>query len=160
MDKIDNQFSDAEWIDKYIVGTLSKREKKWMEERFATEFDLRIRYKERRYLIDGIRYAHLQQKLIHLRELEKELRETDRKIRSLLMDIPFDFTNAIGRATKRILIGSEVYLHKQQDVKTWKPWAVAAVALLAFTLCFVLMKQTPRPPISCLASISSFNKCF
>jgi anti-sigma-K factor RskA len=156
---MNNQFLDIEWIDRYIVGMLSKSERKWIEQRLASEPDLRILYKERQFLIDGIRYANLQQKLIELRELEKELRETERNIRALLMDIPFDITSTIGRATRRLLINSEAYSHKQGDVKLWKPLAIAAVALIAFTLCFTTMKKTPRSSIDCLASISSFNKC-
>jgi hypothetical protein len=150
--------SDLEWIERYILQTLNAEEIEWMKKRMATEPQLRNTYEEYRMQINAIRYAHLKRKLIHLRAIEEELRLTERKIRSLLLDIPFDIANAIGKKTQRLLIGDVA--QQQQEISVWKPWAIAAtVTVLSFSVYFVMMKQ-PVQSIECLASISTLNKCF
>jgi hypothetical protein len=65
--------NDDEWIDRYINGSLSAEEKEWIELRLATEPRFRQFYEERRFLIDGIRYAHLLKNLAELRKQDKKL---------------------------------------------------------------------------------------
>lgn len=76
---MENRLSDMEWIERYLEQTLSAEEKKWMEQRLAEEPGFKTKYQEHKQLIDGIRYAHLHDKLVQLRTLEKTLPDIEKK---------------------------------------------------------------------------------
>jgi tetratricopeptide (TPR) repeat protein len=70
---MENRITDIEWIELYLEQSLSTEEKNWIEQRLAEEPAFKTQYQEHQRLIDGIRYAHLHDKLVQLRTLEKSL---------------------------------------------------------------------------------------
>jgi tetratricopeptide (TPR) repeat protein len=70
---MENRLTDIEWIERYVEESLSTEEKNWMEQRLNEEPTFKTQYQEHKQLINGIRYAHLHDKLIQLRTLEKTL---------------------------------------------------------------------------------------
>jgi hypothetical protein len=106
---MENRLTDMEWIERYLDRSLSTEEQKWMEQRLAEEPVLNTKYKEHKQLIDGIRYAHLHDKLLQLRALEK----TMPPIRS-----------KAGQ-------GAQIMMY-------WKPMAVAATLTILMTGYFIM----------------------
>lgn len=70
---MDNNFHDIEWIERYLDRSLTHEEKLWIEKRIAEEPDLRSKYNEHKEIVEGIRFAHLQNQLEQLRALENTL---------------------------------------------------------------------------------------
>jgi tetratricopeptide (TPR) repeat protein len=105
---MENSLTDIEWIERYLDNTLSTEERKWMEQRLAEEPELNNQYKEHRQLIEGIRYAHLHEKLLQLRALEKTM-------------------PSIAHKPKR---GNQIMLY-------WKPMAAAATITILMTVYFI-----------------------
>ena len=84
---MENNFLDIEWIERYLDRSLTREEKLWMEKRLEEEPDLKSKYHDHKQLIEGIRYAHIQNKLEQLRVLETSLPPIS--VKKVAKEIPF-----------------------------------------------------------------------
>ena len=112
---MENFMNDIEWIERYLDRSLSPEEMKVLEKRLEEEPDLRSKYQEHLQLIQGIRYAHLRERLEQLKTLEQ----------SKLNDL----TGGEERSIRLI--------------PNWKPLAAAAALLVAVASILFIYNRAP-----------------
>jgi len=113
---MENNHNDIEWIERYLDRSLSTEEKKEMEKRLAGDPELKNKYVEYRKLIEGIRYAHLQDKVEQLKTLENSLGPVD-------LDTP----------------SRQVWMH------TYGKYLAAAAAVVLFVASYLIFMRPTDP---------------
>jgi hypothetical protein len=128
--ELQNEIRYMDWVDGQLTRGLSDEEAAWIKEMETQEPAAEKIQQGHQSLINNIRQAHLHEKVMQLRTLEKSVSQTEQSFRN----------------------GS--------DLNTWKPWtiAIAAAALISFTFLFVV-EPSPNS-MDCIVSISGFNQCF
>lgn len=112
---MENNIQDIEWIERYLSPDITQKEKRQMEERMANEPELKSKFRMHKQLVDGIRFAHLQEQVNQLRTFESTLSAVEIKE---------------GRIVRL--------------AHWWKPLAAAAALALVIT-SYVLINQPPKP---------------
>ncbi len=112
---MENNIQDIEWIEHYLSPGITPAEKQQMERRLNAEPELKSKCQKHKQLIEGIRYAHLQDKIRQLRTLENTLPALEKK------------------EGKEILFAN-----------FWKHLAAAAALAVVIT-SYVLINQPPKP---------------
>jgi tetratricopeptide (TPR) repeat protein len=107
---MENRLTDMEWIERYLEKSLNTEEKKWIEQRLAEEPDLKLQYQEHTQLIEGIRYAHLHDKLMQLRTLEKKLPSLEKSPKGL--HLVFNWKTLAAAATVSLLISGYLLVNR------------------------------------------------
>jgi tetratricopeptide (TPR) repeat protein len=72
---MEDKWNDIDWIDGYLGSSLSEEKRQWVEMRLESEPEFKLKFLSQKQLAQGIRYAHLAEKLEQLRLLESGLKK-------------------------------------------------------------------------------------